>query len=85
MKKILLFLVMVISFQNLLADDFEVDGSSYNIVSIEELTCELSKAKQGISNFVIPDKIEYRGRTLSVVAIGNSAFSNNKDLISIVF
>ena len=84
MKKILLFLVMVISFQNLLADDFEVDGSSYNIVSIEELTCELSKAKQGISNFVIPDKIEYRGRTLSVVAIGNSAFSNNKDLISIV-
>lgn len=68
---------------NARAYDFTVDGNSYNIVSISDFTCELAKANTGISNFIIPTKVSYNGKDVSVVGIGSSAFLNNKDVVNV--
>ncbi|MBQ9666796.1 MAG: leucine-rich repeat domain-containing protein [Bacteroidaceae bacterium] len=72
---------------NTMAYDFVVDGICYNIVSIQDLTCEIAEPsaeyKNNYSgNFRIPSSVKYNGKTLTVVSIGEGAFTND-DLISV--
>ena len=61
------------------AYDFEVNGIYYNVVSIEDLTCEIAPQSSNHSYysgyFVIPSNVQYNGKTLKVIRIGDSAFS----------
>ena len=81
---IIMLIVMLISMGSIQtkAHDFEVNGMYYNIVSISELTCEVTY--RGTSyydarftysgNITVPEFVQYNGRTLKVVGIGDSAF-----------
>lgn len=58
------------------AYDFEVDGLYYNVISLEELTCEITYGDNKYTGeIVIPSNVSYNGQTLSVTAIGSEAFS----------
>lgn len=78
---ILFFVFICIVSTKSKAYDFAVDGICYDVVSIEDLTCEIAvqNEKTGRSNysgnFVIPSEVQYNGKTLKVVKIGSYAFA----------
>ena len=83
MKQGLFILCLLLLGINVHAYDFTVDGNSYDIVSISDFTCKLAKANTGIANFVVPAKVSYNGKEVSVVEIGSSAFLNNRDVVTV--
>lgn len=76
------------------AHDFEVDGIYYNITSEERKTVEVTdpsdkKVVDGGYKFYkdvvfIPEKVNYDGKEYTVTAIGERAFENNYELLSVV-
>lgn len=66
------------------AHDFEVDDMYYNIVSISKLTCEVTYLGTDYSDarftyhgeITVPEYVQYNGRSLKVVGIGDHAFYN---------
>ena len=57
-------------------------GTCFNIVSIGDKTCEVTKSdKHG--DLVIPAEAHYQGRTLKVVRVGDEAFYNCSDITSL--
>ena len=68
--------------------DFEVDGIYYNITSLADLEVEVTYATSNNYNsysgdIVVPSTVTYNNRALSVIRIGNSAFSTSTGLTSI--
>lgn len=82
MKSILTKLVLVVSViatsQAAIASDFEVDGIGYDIVSAADLTCSLTDGKNADGDIIIPEKVSYKGKELTVISIGESAFYESK-------
>ncbi len=67
------------------AYDFEVDGLCYDVVDLVELTCGVSGTTESIDfskEVVIPSKVSFLGRTLTVVSIMDNAFEKT-DIVSI--
>lgn len=78
---LLLFLFMGAKCTKVNAYDFVVNGIYYNVVSIEDLTCEIAPqyghSSKYSGNFVVPSEVQYNGKTLKVVRIGNYAFAES--------
>lgn len=73
MKKLFVFLAMLMPMVAS-AYDFMVDGIAYKLVSLSDLTCEVavgSKVNDGVVN--IKNSVEYKGKTFSVIGIGDVA------------
>ncbi len=85
LNTIMLFITLIsmISTQTK-AHDFEVDGMYYNIVSISDLTCEVTfrgtNYHDGCFTYygeiTVPEYVQYNGKSLKVVGIGDYAFYN---------
>ena len=83
---IIMLLVTLISMGSIQtkAHDFEVNGMYYNIVSISEKTCEVTYRGADYSDarftysgtITVPEFVQYNGRTLKVIGIGDNAFNN---------
>ena len=77
----LLFLLLSMICFKVYAYDFEVNGIYYNIVSFDDLTCEITQKNNTSSvytgDFVIPSEVQYNGKTLKVVKIGRRAFEGS--------
>lgn len=72
------------------AYDFTVDDLYYNIVSLEDLTCEITYGDKVdeyhgtySGDIVIPETVTYNNKTLTVVKIGEKAFSYCSGLSSV--
>lgn len=65
------------------ADDFTVNGICYNVASLSDLTCYVTYGRQYSGHIVIPSKVMYNNRTLTVIGIGSSAFHGCSGLTSI--
>ncbi len=86
MKKQLLLLILMLLPLVASAYDFEVDGIFYNYDSYSQSAIVAPDDVDGTKysgTIVIPNTVTYKGRTMSVTAIGNSAFRNCKDLVSV--
>lgn len=73
------------------AYDFTVDGLYYNIVSLEDLTCEITYGDKVdeyhgtySGDIVIPETVTYNNKTLTVVKIGENAFYYCSELSSVI-
>ena len=67
------------------AYDFEIDGICYDVVDLVELTCGVSRTTKSLDfskEVVIPSKVSFLGRTLTVVSIMDKAFEHT-DIVSI--
>lgn len=86
-KSIFLFLLILSLFhvEILWAYDFCVDGIYYNVLSLDDLTVEVTRGeKKYTGSIVIPQTIIYKDRSLSVISIGESSFANtNLDSIEL--
>ena len=66
------------------AYDFEADGIYYNILSQDDRTVEVTESPYGYAgDVVIPAEVMYDGRTYQVTTIGERAFYECVDLVSV--
>lgn len=73
----LLFLFSLTSF-NASSYDFTVDGLYYTMLSMDDLTCKVSGWDETEDGKVtIPAIVTYKGRDISVIEIGQSAFKDH--------
>ncbi|MGN0068511.1 MAG: leucine-rich repeat domain-containing protein [Prevotella sp.] len=64
------------------AYDFEAENMYFNIVSLEDLTCEVTYGDINLSgDIVIPSHVVYKGRTLTVV--GMAAYALGQEVTSV--
>ena len=69
------------------AYDFEVNGIFYNYDPYSQSAIVAPDDANGTKYFgemVIPNTVTYKDRTMAVTAIGNSAFRNCRDLLSVL-
>ena len=64
------------------AQDFTANGISYNILSTDDKTLEVTKGSYS-GAVIIPASVIYNGTTYSVTSIGNNAFWSCRNLTSI--
>ena len=84
-KAILLIVLICIVSTKTNAYDFEVNGIYYNIVSLEDLTCEVTRNNYALysGDIIVPDKVLYNGKEITVVRIGKEAFSGGNQVTSV--
>ena len=82
-KYVMLVTMLIASF-SAMAADFEVDGIGYDIVSAADLTCQLIDGRKATGDVVIPEKVSYKGKELSVLSIKEGAFEGNTSITSIL-
>lgn len=63
--------------------DFTFNGVFYNILSSKDLTVEVTRGDYG-ENVIIPETVNYKSRTLSVVKIAHNAFCDCTRIVKIV-
>lgn len=80
LKVIILSSLLLVS-ANVSAYDFKVGNFYYSVLSFDDLTCLITTNYNGTGRpelyegeLIIPEKVEYNGRTWTVVEIGVSAF-----------
>ena len=57
------------------AYDFEIDGLYYNVLSIDDLTVQVTSGENKYSgNIVVPSYINFKDRIFKVIRIGENAF-----------
>lgn len=73
MKKLLFILSMVIP-MTVYAADFVVNGVAYKVLSMTDLTCEVTTGNTpDKGKLIIPATVEYKGKTFKVLGIGDEA------------
>lgn len=86
-KSLLLTVLVTLVSVSASAYDFEVDGIYYNVVSLSDLTCEVTyKDSEGASytgDVKIPSTVTYNRKTLSVTSVGEMAFRLCPELTSV--
>ena len=83
-------MMILMSFLPASSYDFEVDNKYYNVISLDDMTCELTCMKEGNyesnvykGDIVVPSEVSYNGKTFSVIRIGNDAFRNSSEALTI--
>ena len=80
--KSLSFILLTLAGVAASAQTFEVDGINYNVLSEAEGTVEVTSGDYS-GDVVIPAEVTYDGSTYSVTAIGERAFYECGDLVSV--
>jgi len=80
MKKILLvFFILVLNIQFVIAYDFEINGIYYNITSVTdktiEVTCRPDENQNYYGDIIIPSLVSYNNIDFTVTCIGERAFT----------
>lgn len=75
-QKLIILVITLLSSLSISAFDFEVDGLCFNIISIADMTCELSSISSIKSNVTVPAQITYNGRELKNIRIGYRVFKD---------
>lgn len=84
MKKLLLSLLSLFSLA-VNAADFVVNGIAYNALSLTDLTCEVTNNSTLYSGEIdIPATVSFQNRIFTVTKIGDEAFHNCNDIVSII-
>ena len=81
-KKALILMTLLISCSPAFAYDFKVGDLYYDLLS--ETTCTVTNGEgEYEGDLIIPSKVTYEGKTISVTSIGNGAFYGCRSLTGI--
>lgn len=84
LQKLGMLIAVLCTFLSSYAYDFEVDGIYYSVISRQDMTCELAHGDiKYRGNMVILSEVSYDNSLFSVIAIGDKAFYECNDLISV--
>lgn len=82
--KSLLATVCLLGSTNVWAYDFEVDGVYYDVISLTDFTCKITSGDEKyVGDFIVPETVNYSNKVLTVIEIGERAFSYCYDLTSV--
>ena len=86
-KQLLITMAVLLFSLTTKASDFKVDGIYYNILSMEDLTVEVTNGygNDYIGDIVVPSTVIHDGDEYSVTSIGNKAFYECSSLTSVTF
>lgn len=76
-NKLLLIIGLLMSFMSMQAYDFEVDSVYYNILSMDELTCEVDGGHPDLKDLALSGIISFKSREFKVNGIKEEAFKNS--------
>lgn len=80
-KKIGMFMAMLWMSISAIAYDFEVDNVFYTVLSVPELTVEVTASPDKYQGTIsIPETVEWSGRCFNVISIGSKAFYDCSEL-----
>ena len=83
-KQLLITVAVLLCSATASAYDFEVDGIYYNILSMSDLTVEVTEGDNKYSGeVIIPSTVSYKSKTLTVTSIGENAFYRCESLTSV--
>ena len=83
-KQLFLTMAALLCSATVSAYDLEVDGIYYNILSMSDLTVEVTKGDNEYSGeVIIPSIVSYKSKALTVTSIGYGAFYDCRGLISV--
>ena len=84
-KQLLITMAVLLFSLTTKASDFKVDGIYYNILSMEDLTVEVTNGygNDYIGDIVVPSTVIHDGDEYSVTSIGNKAFYGCSSLTNI--
>ena len=86
LRRLAMLAIMMQAFLVASAYDFEVDGIYYNVISLEDMTCKVTKGDNEYEgDIVIPSTVEYNTRKFTVIQIGSKAFCQCTGLTSVEF
>lgn len=78
-------MVVLCTFTSASAYDFEVDGIRYDITSFTELTVTASSVSENMEGCIkVPSSVEFSGKTLSVMTIGDRFMESNQLITSLL-
>ena len=77
-SKVILILGMVISFPSMYAYDFEVDSVYYNIISMDDMTCEIDGGHPDMTILNLSGVVSFKGREFKVNGMKPEAFKDSK-------
>ena len=84
-KQLLITIAVLLCSATASAYDFEVDGIYYNILSISDLTVQVTAGENKYSGeVIIPSTVSYKSKTLTVTSIGGYAFYKCDGLTSVI-
>ena len=83
MKKHILILALLLLPMLANAEEVEIDGINYNLISKGNVAKVIAKSTNYSGDISIPSKIVYEGKEYKVGLIGSGAFSSCSDLVSI--
>lgn len=78
MKSFLLTAMTLLCCVNVCAQDFRVDGISYNLMDVSTKKVEVARDENYSGYISIPSNVEYGGVSYSVIKIGYKAFYNTR-------
>lgn len=82
--KLVLFVLSVFTCLSVSAYDFEADGLYFTIKSLKDLTVSVDGAvNKDTCKIVIPGTVVYKGKTLTVISVGDKAFKDYEHLQSV--
>lgn len=89
MKRIItklgMIMAVLLSFFPVSAYDFETEGAYYTILSFTDFTVKIDGiVNKDITEFTVPKTVQYNGKELTVVSIGDYAFKESSKLEAIV-
>ena len=73
--------VMLLTFIDISAHDFEIDGIYYTVISPANYTCCVSGISEDLDfskEIIIPSTVSFLGKSLTVTSVGKEAFSRSK-------
>lgn len=71
---------------NYLNYDFELEGLYYNVVSLNDLTCEVTRGNgYEQTSISLPKSVDFSGKTMKVVGINNWTFADDLNLTDFNF
>ncbi len=82
MKRTVICMLLLLAVTTAKAYDFKVDGLCYNILSVSGRTVEVVRKSvfegkvEDLGDVVIPETVQFSGKTFTVIAIGDNAFRN---------
>lgn len=83
-KQLLITIAVLLCSATASAYDFEVDGIYYNIIPASEITLEVAHGDNHYTGtVVIPSTVTYKSKKLKVTRIGEDAFEDCKELVSV--
>ena len=84
-KQMLMTIAVLLCSATVHAYDFEVDGIYYNILSMSDLTVEVTNGDyEYIGEVIIPETVVYKSKVLKVTSISSYAFYGCEYLTNVV-